>query len=744
MHRSVLLPILPAILLLCTFAAGQPVERPQFVGVRVGFGHCYKAGVWTPVEVTLRGGSEPLVGRVVLSTEDSDGAMARVAGPENSCQVVPGQDTSLVLYVRFGRLYSSLSAEFLVDGRRVAAKTFETAEAVDADHFRDAIQSPWLIVHVGRGSAGFEDAAALHSTSEHGQPAVAQVRDARELPTQWYGYEGVDALVLCTGRPEVLRTLTKGSARLQALDEWVRMGGKLILCVGREGDQVLQPDMPLARFAPGRFDRTLSLAQTAPLETYAGATTPIKTAPQEAVRVARLTHVKGKVEAGDADDLPLVVRTAHGLGQVLFVAADLDLAPLKDWDGQKLLAAKLLELPAAEPVKEDQFAVYREFRDVSGQLRSALDQFTGVRVVPFALVALLVIGYILLIGPGDYFFLRKVLRRMELTWVTFPLIVLGVSAGAWWLATWLKGDQLRLNQVDLVDVDVASGGVRGTSWMNIFSPRMETYDLSLHGRLPDGQAADDAHSTVAWLGVTGEGLGGMRRGRGGSGAGMSLGGGQYAFSPALDKMLGVPIQVWSTKSFTSRWWAASPQAPLKSDLGDADRQLVGTITNTLGVPLSFCRVVYGSRSNDYWVYSLGEMAPGQTVEIGTTTRRLDLNSMVHKRKFFGGEDEFVSPQQGPARFRSADADLRQVLQTMMFYEAAGGRAPSNLTNDYQRFVDLSGALKAGRAVLVAWPPKDSDRHGADLLRGDDPMNGPLDKHFTAYRFVLPVGKKDRS
>jgi hypothetical protein len=324
--------------------------------------------------------------------------------------------------------------------------------------------------------------------------------------------------------------------------------------------------------------------------------------------------------------------------------------------------------------------------------------------------------------------------------VTFPLIVLGVSAGAWWLATWLKGDQLRLNQVDLVDVDVASGAVRGTSWMNIFSARMENYDLSLHGRLPDGQAADDAHSTVAWLGVTGEGLGGMRRGRGGSGAGMSLGGGQYAFSPALDKMLGVPIQVWSTKSFTSRWWAASPQAPLKSDLGDADRQLAGTVTNNLGVPLSHCRVVYGSRTNDYWVYTLGDMAPGQTVEISTTTRRFDLNSMAHKRKFFAEDGQFL-PQQGPAHFNPAEADLRQVLQTMMFYEAAGGRTPSNLTNDYQRFVDLSGLLKAGQAVLVAWPPKGSDRHGADLLRGEEPMNGPLDKHFTAYRFVLPVRQK---
>ena len=60
------------------------------------------------------------------------------------------------------------------------------------------------------------------------------------------------------------------------------------------------------------------------------------------------------------------------------------------------------------------------YTDLSGQLRSSLDKFTGVKVIPFALVAMMIVGYILLIGPGDYFLLKKVFRRMEWTWFTFP------------------------------------------------------------------------------------------------------------------------------------------------------------------------------------------------------------------------------------------------------------------------------------------------------------------------------------
>ena len=47
-----------------------------------------------------------------------------------------------------------------------------------------------------------------------------------------------------------------------------------------------------------------------------------------------------------------------------------------------------------------------------------------MRLVPFWLVAGLIVVYILLIGPGDYFFLRKLVGRMEWTWLTFPLVVL--------------------------------------------------------------------------------------------------------------------------------------------------------------------------------------------------------------------------------------------------------------------------------------------------------------------------------
>ena len=66
----------------------------------------------------------------------------------------------------------------------------------------------------------------------------------------------------------------------------------------------------------------------------------------------RLADVQGKIEAREAD-LPLVIRKPQGLGQVVFVATDLDRGPIRDWSDRPLLVAAILDLPANEQAGDD-------------------------------------------------------------------------------------------------------------------------------------------------------------------------------------------------------------------------------------------------------------------------------------------------------------------------------------------------------------------------------------------------------
>ena len=100
-------------------------------------------------------------------------------------------------------------------------------------------------------------------------------------------------------------------------------------------------------------------------------------------------------------------------------------------------------------------------------------------VVSFGWVALFILIYIVLIGPVDYLFLKKVVKRLEWTWVTFPVIVITVSAGAYFAAYALKGKDLKINKVDVVDIDLAGKRVDGNTWFTLFSPRIQNYTIGV-------------------------------------------------------------------------------------------------------------------------------------------------------------------------------------------------------------------------------------------------------------------------
>ena len=287
-----------------------------------------------------------------------------------------------------------------------------------------------------------DDSAAL---SQYGSQ-VANVSELGSLPRDWWGYEGVDTVILMSGADEASAKFAAAPEQLAALDQWVRMGGRLILSVGRGAAELLAPGGPLAALVPGKFEGTLPLRQSTVLETYAETSEPLNPGVPILLNVPKLLEVSGRIEAYAGNhprDLPLVVRSPRGFGEVVFVAFDLEAAPFSTWAARPQLLARLLGKPLVRDTQSESQSLGQVttlgFEDLSGQLRGALDQYAEVQVVPFWLVALLLLAYIACIGPLDYFLVRRVFGRMELTWLTFALWVAGFSAGGYALAYGLKG-----------------------------------------------------------------------------------------------------------------------------------------------------------------------------------------------------------------------------------------------------------------------------------------------------------------
>ena len=379
--------------------------------------------------------------------------------------------------------------------------------------------------------------------------------------------------------------------------------------------------------------------------------------------------------------------------------------------------------------------------DIAGALHRDMERFPGVRLVPFGYVAFFVFLYILLIGPGDYFFLKRVVKRMEMTWVTFPLIVATVSALAYGAAFAVKGTELKINKVDAVDIDQTTGLLRGTTWFTIFSPQNRDYDLSIAPLPPDRDPASDAvapspaagagdESILSWFGAPEGAFGG---GGGGGPGGLSLSAGSYAYSPIGEArtLQGVRVPIWTTKSFAGRWFGAAGPA-IDADLQNAGPgRLTGTVTNHLPRTLRRALLLSGSQ-----YYDLGELKPGQSKPLGEID---PLNVEGRVQRILGqlpGINAYqqYTPNGQPVATVAAGSTRADVVFAAMFRDAAGSSGPQ-ADNLAMHDLDLSGQLALDRPMLFA----EVDGPAATLGLGKAAGTPKVDQ-TTVLRVILPPAK----
>jgi hypothetical protein len=89
-------------------------------------------------------------------------------------------------------------------------------------------------------------------------------------------------------------------------------------------------------------------------------------------------------------------------------------------------------------------------------------------------------------------------------------------------------------------------------------------------------------------------------------------------------------------------------------------------------------------------------------------------------------------------WNQAATDVPQIMQMLMFHEAAGGQHYTGLTHRYQPEIDLSELVRLGQAVLVGRAKEPVAR----LEQNGQPLAD--DAHTTTwtwYRLILPVTER---
>jgi hypothetical protein len=626
-------------------AQAQQRGRVRIDAIRVGFpagiqqdasrgdweaAPLFKVGFWTPVYIDLTAGTQGFQrdeAVVVVEASDGDGLPTQftVAVPP----LQPSETCTVLAYTRPGSLQNDLTISVQ---NRANGQNLCRPEQKNARDLVGLTAQQLLYVSIGARLAGLR-AAIRRDEQRPERPQdlekLAHFDSIQPLPELWFAYSAVDLVILNTSnREQVLALLDDKDERiqrkLQALAEWVRQGGKLVVCAGRNRDVVAKlPEIePLL---PVRLDGSVQLAEVRASwqtgvggERFAEVINPTRNgqpAPLEITRLVFKPQRHGAVLMTAPPDHLLAVESAVGLGRVIVLAFDAD--QLTAWPRQADFWERLLTDANPQrqfrPREVDQpqfFSPREESNDLLAGVVTNLETFDDVPVISFGWVALFILVYILIVGPLDYLFLKVILNRLELTWITFPVVVALVSGLAYFTAYWLKGSDLKVNKVDVVDIDLANQQVYGTSWFTLFSPRIYHYTLGLEPS-PDwgvvAEAERGPNVMMTWLARADDPFG-RRESHG-------LFRRAYEYEVNASGLRGVPIQVWSEKSFLARWHAAlDPARPLLTAQLErvfrAPVPVAGQITSHLPLELEDVVLVTGAGGGRLQCFRLGRLVPG--------------------------------------------------------------------------------------------------------------------------------------
>ena len=177
----------------------------------------------------------------------------------------------------------------------------------------------------------------------------------------------------------------------------------------------------------------------------------------------------------EEDGIPLIVRQTIGTGTVDFVAFDDSVEPLRSWNDLSYLWHELTITAQPRPSWTHGFEQFSLARDAVSNV-SGFDLPSILQLAGFLAI------YIALMGPVNYLAL-SVFRRRELAWFTIPVFIIVFTAFAYFTGFSIRGDDVTINQVSVVQVYEGYERARVDGAVGILSPRRTTYDVIIRDDL---------------------------------------------------------------------------------------------------------------------------------------------------------------------------------------------------------------------------------------------------------------------
>jgi hypothetical protein len=425
---------------------------------------------------------------------------------------------------------------------------------------------------------------------------------------------------------------------------------------------------------------------------------------------AELPAVSAVVRDGSVligtENAPLAIQAMRGRGQVTVLLFSPELEPFRSWKNRNWFWAKLGDVPL------EWLANANVQNSGSGSLDAvfgAMVDSKQIRKLPVGWLLLLLLAYLIVIGPLDQYWLKKINKQM-LTWVTFPTYVVLFSLLIYFIGYRLRSGEMEWNELHVVDVTPHGdrSDLRGRVYCSAYSPANARYAV----------ASDAGYSTLR--GEVGQ------AGAETSKASVEQRGNGFAAQ--------LTVPVWTSQLFVNDWWKQSV-TPLNFTVTERGDRFDVKIENPLGKKIPQARLIVDGR-----LYELGDVTKGATKQIYRASGNL-LQTFVQGQvgQFHNAVNQ--RQQQFGAQEGGHLQDPFAATTGASFLAMANmGTDPNQNQNNYwTRFLtppgfDLTPLMQRGDAILLAWMPEET------IVPTLNQFSPRYSRKDTILRVVAPIGK----
>lgn len=543
-----------------------------------------------------------------------------------------------------------------------------------------------------RTPAGTPPIRAILPQNPELQPVAARFQ-VPVFPDNPLALEGMSLLYLNSEKAIDLRP-----SQVNAIQTWVRAGGHLVVAVEQVTDvnslAWLKTLLPCEVSEIRTVQRHKELHEWLQTETRGEIRKP--TVPRqkqgkpvlgpqisypfaylpadEIFEAAPMQVATGKVREGrvivSSDGVPLLVTALKGRGRVTAMMFSPEREPFRSWQLVPTFWAKLGDVPLEWYSSSD-------FNQAGGGwgtdgVFGAMVETRQVHKLPLEWLLLLLVGYLVVIGPLDQYWLKRIGKPM-LTWITFPCYVVFFCFLIYLIGYKLRAGDLEWNELHIVDVlaDGTRSELRGHSFASIYSPSNDRYPL----------AGEQKYSALrgefaGWGGVEG-------------------------YERAIFNQVGdnfkaeVFVPVWSSQVYVSDW-IDSVLPPLRFTLEPDSGGWKVMVENRTSRKLTNAGLVVG---NEY--APLGDLPPGQTSTF-TVTNASAVQLQAHVSSFGSAIQRTINTRRmvfGSEAVRIDNPQQAAVAASFISLLSVPGQ---NLNYLSTPGIDLTGFIQEGGAVLFAW------------------------------------------